>query len=107
MTMQNEDPLIIGYRDTLDDIPTPNLDRVVLLAAQRHAARRRAGRRLVAVVLLGALAALTTGLAHRGQNVQRLPAATNYGWSEGASREYLLSTEFGKYPASELIEGPT
>lgn len=104
--MQSEPPLIIRYRETLEDIATPTLDCAVLSAARRYSARRRAGRRIAVVVMFGALSVVTAGLARRAaQHVQRLPAVTNYGWSEGASRDYLLTTEFVTYPVSEMNQG--
>jgi len=106
MTVRPEHPLINHYRETLDDIATPFLDLAVLSAARQHSARRRVVRRVAGVFIFGALAAITTGLRwHEREPVHRLPKVTNYGWSEGSSREYLLTVEFGKYPLSQMNEG--
>jgi hypothetical protein len=90
--MIDEDAALIlaHYRSTSTDQPTPDLDAVILEAANRHTVHRRIIRRttvgfaLVAAIVVPFLGML---LLHAPQ----ASATSDYGRQEGSTRYYLLT----------------
>jgi hypothetical protein len=84
------------YRATVSDEPATLLDEVILNAASRRTAQRRALRRCVVVVALAAIALWPLRELRPVPGITR-SAVTNYGLQEGATRYYLVNVAGAAY----------
>jgi hypothetical protein len=102
VTDEDLSQMLVHYRSTVSEEPTPGLDEVILGAASRLAVRVRTVRRSVVVL---ALAAMVIWPFWEARVVRVAPAArvTDYGRQEGATRYYLLNVGGVPYtgPGSE------
>jgi hypothetical protein len=107
--MTNDEPtlLVTRYRASVEDVATPILDKVILAAAGRQAAKRRLVRRGGAFFVT-LLTALGIGVAWHSNQTDRDRAifvVTNYGTIEGLTRSYLLEVGTTQYSGPGLTEG--
>ena len=109
--MTNDDDttrLLTHYRASVEDVPTPILDQVLMTAAGRQAAKRRFVRRAGSAFVVAALGVMGIGIgwhAHQSNTNRSTPTVTNYGTIEGLTRPYLLQVGTPQYSGPGLTEG--
>jgi hypothetical protein len=97
---------VLRYRESVEEIPTPSLDQVILEAATRQAMKRRLARRAGGASVLAATTVLCAGIvwyAHQAKPSRSI--ATNYGQIEGSTRPYLLQAGASGFSGPGLQEG--
>jgi hypothetical protein len=110
MTDEYERVLLNRYRESVEDIASPTLDRLVESAAARQAARNQLSRRVRETALLAAFASVALGLAwqiHRSSSHTGGSAGTDFGKIEGFSTPYLLQAGAQQYSGPGTTEGAT
>jgi len=110
MTHENEKALVSRYRESVEDIASPNLDRLVRYASARHAARNRLSHRVREIALLTAAASVALSLAwqaYRSSSPTGAAAVTDFGKIEGFSTSYLLHAGAQQYWGPGTREGAT
>ena len=106
MTHEEHDFLLDRYRACAEEIPSADLDRTILAAAQRQAAVHRFARRTRSAVFIAACAAIAISLAWRSHQLNLAQnRAADYGKSEGAARYYLLNVTAPQYAGPGIAEG--
>jgi ferric-dicitrate binding protein FerR (iron transport regulator) len=97
------DPLVQRYQNSVQEPFTPELDRLILAAADERAATRRRIRQVGSVALTAALVSLAV-LSWQIQRAEPLPSMLSPGTLEGATRDYLLHVEAPSYSGPGLYE---
>jgi hypothetical protein len=110
MTADDDTALVNRYRASVEDVQSPNLDRLVKAAAVRQATRTRITRRVRESFLILAVASVTLGAAwhvYRSSPHRNALAVTDYGKIEGFSTSYLLQVGTQQYSGPGTMEGAT
>jgi hypothetical protein len=97
------DPLVRRYQDSVQEPFTPELDQLILAAADERAATQRRIRRFGSVALAAALVSIAV-LRWQIRRAGPLPTALSAGELEGATRDYLLHVEVPSYSGPGLYE---
>ena len=107
--MTNDETILFvtRYRASAEDEATPILDRAILAAAGRQAAKRRLVRYAGGGFFVTVLTALSVAVAWRFHQTDTGGATftiTNYGVIEGVTRSYLLEVGTTQYRGPGLTE---
>jgi hypothetical protein len=108
MTTDDDTSLVNRYRASVEDVQSPNLDRLVKAAAVRYATRTRVARRARDSFFVLAVVSATIGVAwhvSRSNPHSDSLAVTDYGKIEGLSTSYLLQAGTQQYSGPGTLEG--
>jgi hypothetical protein len=100
--------LMNRYRASAEDVATPILDRTLMEAAARQAAKRRFIRRARGAFFATALAVTAISIgwhSHVSNTTPDTSDLTDYGTIEGLTRPYLLQVGTNQYSGPGLTEG--
>ena len=97
------DPLVRRYQNSVQEPFTPELDQLILAAADKRAALQRRIRRYGVVTLAAALLSITV-MSWQIHDTGPLPSPLSPGKLEGATRDYLLHVEAHSYSGPGLYE---
>jgi predicted anti-sigma-YlaC factor YlaD len=101
--MTELDPLVRRYQNSVEEPLTPELDQLILAAADARAALQRRIRRYGVAALATVLLSITV-MSWQIHGARQLPAALSPGKLEGATRDYLLHVEARSYSGPGLHE---
>jgi hypothetical protein len=106
MTSEVHSWLIDRYRASFEEVPTSDVDRVILAAARRQSMVRRFARRTRIAFVVTAAAAMMICLTWRSHQLNAAQArVSDYGKVEGAARSYLLSATTPPFSGAGVAEG--
>jgi predicted anti-sigma-YlaC factor YlaD len=103
--MTELDPLVRRYQNSVEEPFTPELDELILAAADKRAALQRRVRRYGAIALATAVLSITV-MSWEIHRAGPLPPALSAGKLEGATRDYLLHVETHSYSGPGVYENP-